>query len=72
VLLAVRAGSSDCVIAAGAGHGIGKHQLLSDGICAARQRMIVPQAKKLKKEEVRLLLRGDFACDEKSKQKYLN
>ena len=55
------------MIAAGAGHEIGKHRLLSDGVCApgagGRRRKAKNDCaagrKKLQKEEVR----GDFADD---------
>jgi hypothetical protein len=66
---------SDCVIAAGAGHEIGKHRLLSNGGAlplgrgedAATQRMIVPQAKKSGERGGKRRFR-----DQKSKQKYLH
>jgi hypothetical protein len=65
------------VIAAGAGHEIGKHRLLSDGVCAPWGGGKTPQGKGClaagqKKSEERREERGKQRLrDQKSKQKYL-
>ena len=65
------------MIAAGAGHEIGKHRLLSDGVCAPWGGGKTPQGKGClaagqKKSEERREERGKQRLrDQKSKQKYL-